>query len=338
MSNERYNQICRILAAASEVIYIPELPESTYRVCDSLQFNLLGLTKRQIDQFVQRTAKRGLKIQVFGRSDNARYFKNWKYSFDQPPRLDKTEEIISCACDMRLSLSFDKDDINLIGYIIKDVAYGLIREGNERKGCRHSFQDYKNGLTDSFKGLDSVISKYEEWATYYDEEHRKNGWKSLLNYLAYKLSTYLNINSKILDVGCGTGLLGQELSAYGFTKLYGNDISKSSLDIARKLDSYRGLYQAELGQPLMLDSNSFDALVSAGVFTRNQVPLNAFDELIRILKPKCLFSVALRVEDNDSYYKKIEEYYAQNILEEVLRERIRVLRSCEHEIVITRKF
>lgn len=217
----------------------------------------------------------------------------------------------------------------MIGYIIKDVLYGLIKEETQA--------DYKQALTDNFEGVDSVVSKYDEWVSYYDEEHKKNGWRIILNYLGYVLTSYLKSNDKILDVGCGTGWLGQELNSYNFSNLYGADISKSSLEIAEKLNVYQSLDTVTLGSEIGIEDNSFDAWVSTGVFTRNQVPINAFEELIRILKIQGLLIVVLRAEDNDFYYKKIKEYYAQNTLEEVLKEKISPLRSCNHEIVIARK-
>ncbi len=295
--NEKYEQLANILSSA-ENIQLPSPPEEVYRVCDSIQFNLLNLTNKQVEKLIARTAERGVKIQIFGRLDNSRYFKNWKYSFDEVPDLPQTEKVISVACDLRISLSFDANDINLIGYIIKDVLYGLIKEETQA--------DYKQALTDNFEGVDSVVSKYDEWVSYYDEEHKKNGWRIILNYLGYVLTSYLKSNDKILDVGCGTGWLGQELNSYNFSNLYGADISKSSLEIAEKLNVYQSLDTVTLGSEIGIEDNSFDAWVSTGVFTRNQVPINAFEELIRILKIQGLLIVVLRAEDNDFYYKKLK--------------------------------
>jgi dTDP-4-amino-4,6-dideoxygalactose transaminase/ubiquinone/menaquinone biosynthesis C-methylase UbiE len=326
--NQRYNQLVNILSAA-ENIYIPSTLDPVSRVGDSVQFNLLNLTLEQIDQFVEQTKQRGVKIQVFGRFSNARYFKNWKYSFDDVPDLKQTDKVISCACDLRISLSFNSEDINLIGYIIKDVLYQVVSAGNR--------VDYKKGLTDYFGDVKEVQTWYDAWVSDYDEEHLRNGWKVFLNYIAYNLTLQLNDDSKILDVGCGTGLLGKELKSYGFNQLYGLDISKKSLKTAGELEIYQDLYQGELGSPLKLESNSFDLLVSSGVFTRNQVPLNAFEELIRVLKPGGLFVVAFRVEDNDFYYKEAKEYCEKNIWREVSKTRLSILQSCNHDLVTFQK-
>jgi len=141
----------------------------------------------------------------------------------------------------------------------------------------------------------------------------------------------------ILDIGCGTGLLGRELNSYGLKNLQGLDISPKSLDLLKDQGIYNGLQLEELGETLSFADNTFDALVSTGVFTRNQVPLESFEELIRILKPGGIFAVVLRVEDNDLYYNPIKNYCAMKMWQEVFKERITVLRSCNHELVILRK-
>ncbi len=131
---QRYKQLYRQLKDildTAERIHIPPSLDKVKRAPDSMQFNLLNLIKPQVDQFVKDTAVRGLKIQIFGRLDNARYFKNWQYSFTEKPELKQTEEIISCACDLRLSPSFTTEDINTIGSIIKDVLKDLVGETKE---------------------------------------------------------------------------------------------------------------------------------------------------------------------------------------------------------------
>lgn len=325
---QRYNQLANILAPV-ENIFVPSTLEKVKRVADSIQFNLTNFTPEQADQFLRQTAERGVKMQIFGRMDNARYFKNWKYSFADLPNLEKTEKIISFACDLRLSLSLNAEDINLIGYIIKDVVYKIVSSENDI--------DYKEGLADKFQGVDEVVAKYDKWVSFYDEEHLRNGWRILLNHFAYTLNLHLPSEAKILDVGCGTGLLAKELNSYNFQNLHGIDISEESLKVAENLNIYQSLSVEELGKKLDFPDNSFDAWVSSGVFTRKQVPLNAFEELIRILKPGGLMMVGFRVEDDNYYYGKLQEYCAQNILNEVWQTRLSVLKTCSHDLVIFKK-
>ncbi len=325
---QKYDRLVEILSSVKN-IYIPSPLAKVKPAPDSLQFNLLGVTSEQVDQFVEQTNERGVAIQIFGRDDNSRYYKNWQYSFTEIPSLAKTEAIISAACDLRLPSYFDGDDLNLIGYIIKDVLYKILRQDEH--------QDYPNGLTDYFENIEEVKGKYDTWVSFYDREHYDNGWTVLLNHIAYTLTSYLKKDALILDIGCGTGLLGRELNSYGFKNIQGLDISQKSLDILRDQGIYNTLHLEELGKTLSFADHQFDALVSTGVFTRNQVPLESFEELIRILKPGGIFAVVLRVEDDDWYYKPIKKYCSIKIWQEVLKIRITVLKSCNHELVILRK-
>jgi len=118
--NQRYDQLKKILNKC-EHIFVPEYLERASRVGDSIQFNLVGLSADQVDQFLADVKRRGVGLQIFGRQDNSRYFKNWKFSFDNEPSLKQTDAIISLACDLRISLTFDESDIQLLGTIVTDV-------------------------------------------------------------------------------------------------------------------------------------------------------------------------------------------------------------------------
>ena len=119
--------------------------------------------------------------------------------------------------------------------------------------------------------------------------------------------------------------------------LYGVDISEKSLEISRNLNIYSGLSKAKLGEELEFEDNSFDSLISSGVFTRNQVPIEAFTELIRILKPNSFFIVVLRVEDDDFYYKPLKNYCQKNVFQEISKTRVNILKTCSRDILILQK-
>merc|ERR1711976_1062270 len=54
-------------------------------------------------------------------------------------------------------------------------------------------------------------------------------------------------DAEILDMACGTGLVGQALSDKGFSRIHGCDISEKMLEIASTKDIYKSLDQVELG-------------------------------------------------------------------------------------------
>lgn len=113
----------RLIAILSDIdsIHIPEPVDNADHVGDSLQFNLIDFDNDKVNEFVKIAADMGVKIQIFGIDDNARDFRNWQYSFDETPDLESTAEIISCACDLRLPMTFTLEDIDLIGTIIRQA-------------------------------------------------------------------------------------------------------------------------------------------------------------------------------------------------------------------------
>jgi len=117
---EKYQLLISLLTPV-ENIEIPEPVDSAENVGDSLQFNLIDLSSADITNFINSTKEKGVVIQVFGRNNNARDFRNWQYSFDDTPGCEKTAELISCACDLRLPMTFTLDDIKLIADIITDT-------------------------------------------------------------------------------------------------------------------------------------------------------------------------------------------------------------------------
>lgn len=114
-----YQQLETMLSGI-EGVEIPEPVQQVTRVGDSFQFNLLGLSAGKIQQFVKNVAEQGVKVAIFGLGDNARFYRNWRYSFDETPDLSQTEEILSAACDIRLPFTFDSNDIEMIGTILKE--------------------------------------------------------------------------------------------------------------------------------------------------------------------------------------------------------------------------
>jgi predicted TPR repeat methyltransferase len=114
---------------------------------------------------------------------------------------------------------------------------------------------------------DEVAGRYDAWARSYDDD--LDAWSyQAPNVVAGTVTTRHPAASSVLDVGCGTGLVGRALRARGFTgELRGLDLSEASLDLARRSGAYDAVDRADLQQRLPVDDDSVDAVVCVGVMT-----------------------------------------------------------------------
>lgn len=92
----------------------------------------------------------------------------------------------------------------------------------------------------------------------------------------------------VLDVGCGTGLVGRRLVEAGFDDLAGIDLSARSLEIAAATGHYRDLQQADLqADPIPHPDDRFAALVCVGVMTYLPDTEATVREFCRVVRPGC---------------------------------------------------
>jgi predicted TPR repeat methyltransferase len=135
---------------------------------------------------------------------------------------------------------------------------------------------------------------YDDWAAEY-EQHMKNVGYTHPAVVASMVARHVAASGeRVLDAGAGTGVLGEILTALGFSNLSGLDASTGMLKVAGLKDKYRDLSHQFLGQPLSFDDDCFALVASSGVFTQGHAPLDGLDELVRITRPggHLVFSIA----------------------------------------------
>lgn len=109
----------------SEVIHVPPPLSAETRAPDSIQFNLVGLNDDQIRTFATTADKLGVKVQVFGQSnDNARAFWNWQFIEDLP-ELPQTRAMLMAACDVRLPVRLTQDELDAIADVLLQAAQAV---------------------------------------------------------------------------------------------------------------------------------------------------------------------------------------------------------------------
>ncbi len=139
-----------------------------------------------------------------------------------------------------------------------------------------------------------VADRYDAWARSYDDDLASWSYQAP-TVVADTVVTHLPEARSVLDVGCGTGLVGRALRARGFAgQLHGLDISRASLEIAQQVAAYDSLELADLQQRLPLDDDSADALVCAGVMTYLPDVEAAWREFARVVRSGGLVVVTQR--------------------------------------------
>ena len=160
------------------------------------------------------------------------------------------------------------------------------------------------------KTTNEVMKYYDEWGikNKYDQDMvdwNYTGPKETVN--VFKKYA-LNKNIKILDAGCGTGLVGVELKKYNYLNIDGADLSKKLLDLVPQ-GYYKKLIQTDLNKPINADNNTYGGILCVGTFTYGHVKPQALDEFIRIAVNKSLicFTINEGIYEEYGFDKKIKE-------------------------------
>ena len=143
-------------------------------------------------------------------------------------------------------------------------------------------------LADIELEFDETAAEYEERSAEWDHRGARDGGAFFAALVAG--------SAKVLDAGCGTGLVGRELASHGFTDLTGCDISAEMLDRARAKGVYRsGLVKSDIGRMPFADG-AFDALVCIAVLTYAASMERIFAEFERVVRPGGTIAFSHRVD------------------------------------------
>lgn len=118
--------------------------------------------------------------------------------------------------------------------------------------------------------------------------------------------------SKILDVGCGTGLFLSPLVKWGCKELYGVDGRSDYADRAVE----RGYKEVQFiddlcTSKLPYEDNTFDLVICKDVFEHLLDPIFALDEIRRVLKPAG--KLLLHVPNHFPLYGRVKFLFTNNL-------------------------
>jgi ubiquinone/menaquinone biosynthesis C-methylase UbiE len=137
--------------------------------------------------------------------------------------------------------------------------------------------------TDQHKGRDPVVKEYSRLASEYDTR-----WSFYVEATTSATIARLSVppTGRVLDVGCGTGALLQELARkFPQVTLVGVDPVAEMLAVARGRVPPRTELREGWAEELPFEDNDFDVVVSCNMFHYVRQPVCTLMEMSRVLRP-----------------------------------------------------
>lgn len=135
---------------------------------------------------------------------------------------------------------------------------------------------------------DTIEEHYDEISPHYEKMMTTMGHPDpdVIANMALDLLGDLSDKSA-LDMGCGTGMVGNSLKKLNCHEILGIDASQGMLDIAKEKNCYDQLIYMFLGKPKEYPPkyrDRFDLVTGAAVLAEGHLGIELFDEMIHSLK------------------------------------------------------
>lgn len=188
---------------------------------------------------------------------------------------------------------------------------------------------------------------YNKWADSYDnyvKSKKYTGPKELVDKLfniiiSNKIEKSKKIN--ILDFGCGTGLIGEEIKRrMMIVSLDGIDISEHMIIKCSNKKCYNKIFNIDISKDSLKKEylNKYDYIISSGVFLEGHVDFSIISILLNYLKHYGLFLITIRKSYIKNNYEHFKEYILNNkriYLKKIMR--INYLENIECDLYILQK-
>lgn len=118
--NARYEAVADGLRASNRIA-LPVRPKAERMVGSSIQFRVPDLDEAGCDALVNRCGARGVELKWFGRAEPVGFTSNhgsWRYIV--PQSLPQTDSVLASLFDIRLPLTFSRQDCQQIARIVVD--------------------------------------------------------------------------------------------------------------------------------------------------------------------------------------------------------------------------
>lgn len=171
--------------------------------------------------------------------------------------------------------------------------------------------DKKPGLNTAYalKTPQDSIDLYGNWASTYDVDFAAANDYRYPAMIAELFAQRSSGNTPVLDVGAGTGLVGEGLAVHGISQVDALDISPQMLAVAMGKGCYGTAITADLTGRLAIADGAYRGITCAGTFTFGHVGAEAIDELIRIGTSGALYVLGINaaVYETAGFHAKFAE-------------------------------
>lgn len=149
---------------------------------------------------------------------------------------------------------------------------------------------------------------YDHWGLQYEADVLHTGYNMPQLFTGLTCRHITSMDDPILDVGAGTGILGQALSLLGYTAVEALDYSKGMLEVCRAKRVYSAFHQLDINALLPMPDNNYSAVLVMGVFGKGHASAQTLHELSRITAPGGHLIFSIR---EDEYipggYREVQE-------------------------------
>ena len=152
-------------------------------------------------------------------------------------------------------------------------------------------------LATTATSVDDLRVLYDAWAATYDDAdvaaHMRSPAPAMV---ADRLAALVDPRTEVLDVACGTGLVGAALAARGFGSVDGLDLSPGMVRRARSRRVYHDVGPADLRTGVPGAGGKFGALTCAGGLAPGHLGPGALPGFLRVLRPGGVLVAAMADE------------------------------------------
>ena len=171
---------------------------------------------------------------------------------------------------------------------------------NDENNIKNKALKLLKGAYDLETPEDNILY-YKGFSKDYDTVFAAGLKYSYPKYVAEEFIKNYNNSGSICDIGCGTGLVANELKQIDSSLIIdGFDISKDMINLAKNKNVYRDLYEIDLTRRIKNVPKNYSGIISAGAFTHGHLGPEIINDLLYICEDGAILTIGI----NAGHYKE----------------------------------